>query len=232
MTDKGTALLVFSRTAAAEARQKPFCSRFRKRLNETIAQKLIEQTREIARLSGMPVIYSDESSQYGDSFGMRLSHAIENVFEKGFESIIVIGNDSPGLSTRDILRVEKLLQNEDLILGPATDGGLYLIGIHRNCFDTMDFSSLAWKTPQLQESIKNYLEFSSLQVHWLNPLNDIDNERDLINAVSESIVSLRFRSFIKSVLAGFDSLICRIPQLESQIYQAGYKTPRAPPFAF
>jgi rSAM/selenodomain-associated transferase 1 len=84
--------------------------------------------------------------QRGESFGDKLFHAFEELFEEGFDSVVIIDADSPTLP-RDYLTeaFEELARpGERVVLGPAEDGGYYLIGLrrpHRRLFEHITWSS-------------------------------------------------------------------------------------------
>jgi len=84
--------------------------------------------------------------QRGNGFGERLAAASEDLFRIGFRSVCLIDSDSPTVSTECYTQAAKLLsiQNDRIVLGPADDGGYYLLGMkknHRRLFDEIDWSS-------------------------------------------------------------------------------------------
>jgi hypothetical protein len=125
-----TAILFFSRTPAAESRAKRWLPG-KARRNRRLSEWLIAHSREQARLSGLPVVWISEREQRGDDFGARFSDAIGQVFAQGYEAVICIGNDSPGLRPAHLQEAARQLQAQPLVLGPATDGGVYLLGLRR-----------------------------------------------------------------------------------------------------
>ena len=84
--------------------------------------------------------------QRGESFGDRLYHTFDELFEEGFDSVVIMDADSPTLP-RDYLTAafEELARPGDrVVLGPAEDGGYYLIGLrrpHRRLFEQITWSS-------------------------------------------------------------------------------------------
>ncbi|NUN96659.1 MAG: TIGR04282 family arsenosugar biosynthesis glycosyltransferase [Candidatus Omnitrophica bacterium] len=81
--------------------------------------------------------------QCGEDLGLRLKHAFDRQFDRGWTQVLAIGSDSPQLSA-DIVRENlRLFENSDIILGPASDGGYYLLGLSRppeDMFETVRWS--------------------------------------------------------------------------------------------
>jgi len=170
-----TAILFFSRTPAAEARRKTLAPQ----RNEAVVETLIQHTVSRAEKTGLPVYHCFTTDQAGATFGERLANAMEAVYAQGHEALIVIGNDSPGLTTSDLLLAAQTLRNGQLVLGPARDGGVYLIGMTTAAYRREAFINLAWETPQLQAAFRNYLRTAQVAARFLIPRIDIDSATDL-----------------------------------------------------
>ncbi|MFK7905151.1 MAG: DUF2064 domain-containing protein [Chitinophagales bacterium] len=188
-----TALLFFSRTAADEATVKTFSQHIGKKGNTTISQYLIKQSLATLQKTNLPVLSSCSSAQTGDSFGERLANAIESVYAKGYQKVIVIGNDCPSISADLLLEVSQELENERLILGPSTDGGVYLIGITKNAYNRQKFIALPWQESNLQSEWQNYANQVSTKINWLQSHFDIDNTTDF----KRLIKTLPFHSLLR-----------------------------------
>ena len=176
-----TAVLVFSRTSTEESAVKTFDVHIGKKGNTAIAQQLIQHSIGTARKSKLPVFTSFSSSQSGKDFGEKLANSIEGVFAKGFDSVIAIGNDSPTLTPELLQYTAARLEQEDLVLGPAADGGVYLIGIHRRAYNKDQFIQLPWESSQLIQGWREYssdLPSKQQQIIWLAVSQDIDNAFD------------------------------------------------------
>ncbi len=170
-----TAILLFSRTAAEEAAVKTFDARLGRKGNRRLARHLIRQSRQTARRTGLPVFTSFSTQQTGHSFGERLANAVESVWAKGYSQLIVIGNDCPSLTPQLLRRTAAQLQHMPLVLGPAYDGGVYLIGLQQAAYQREDFLALAWETPHLQTTWQT----AAHPIAWLAPYRDIDHATDL-----------------------------------------------------
>ncbi|NJO42798.1 MAG: DUF2064 domain-containing protein [Cyanobacteria bacterium CRU_2_1] len=116
-------------------------------------------------------------SQVPGDLGTRMAWAFQQAFADRMERVITIGTDCPHLNTERIAQAFRALQNHDLVLGPATDGGYYLIGLRQ--FIPELFVEIAWSTSEvLQETIK-IAESLELSIAYLDPLTDIDRPEDL-----------------------------------------------------
>jgi glycosyltransferase A (GT-A) superfamily protein (DUF2064 family) len=189
-----TAILFFSRTPQEEARCKRIVS---SRKTQGIAHILQQHSLREARLTNLPVFHCSGKHQYGDSFGERLANAIEETFAKGYERLLVIGNDTPDLDAAALGKARQLLNDNQLVLGPSTDGGVYLIGLTPEAYERDAFIQLAWETAQLQDTFANYALNFALAVFRLAPLSDIDDTLDFWRFLH----SLPFESTLRTVFS-------------------------------
>ncbi|MGB3296071.1 MAG: TIGR04282 family arsenosugar biosynthesis glycosyltransferase [Phormidesmis sp.] len=109
--------------------------------------------------------------------GDRLSFALQQGFAVGLQQIIVIGSDCPDITEGQILRALSLLKSHDVVLGPALDGGYYLIGLNR--LHSSLFEHIPWSTAQVLETTQAIAHRHDLSIALLNPLSDIDRPEDL-----------------------------------------------------
>jgi len=121
--------------------------------------------------------------QRGNNLGERLSNAFEQLFSLGYEQVVAIGADSPTLPLVYMRRSFELLPRADLVLGPSTDGGYYLIGMkapHRDLFVgvTMGTDKVLLQTLERASQAK-------LRVSLLPPWYDIDAADDLKRLAAE-----------------------------------------------
>ncbi len=175
MGQKRTAILLFSRSPQEEAATKKFT--FRR--SQEVVRLLLRHSLRQARKTHLPLFTCYSPQQRGNSFGERLANALEDVFTKGYDNVLVIGNDSPGLSRALLLKANKALLDGQLVLGPALDGGVYLIGINSATYDRQQFLNLHWETPNLQASWQHYISQKNIAVTRLCGLTDIDTAIDL-----------------------------------------------------
>lgn len=149
MSRAPTAILLFSRTAGEEAVAKRLAAHGSKTPNTRIADALIRHSAQTARTSGMPLVCAFSDAQRGGTFGERLAGAVEDVFAQGYEKVIVVGNDCPAITPALLLHAAARLRITDTVLGPAADGGVYLIGLTRWAYCREAFLTLPWLTDGL-----------------------------------------------------------------------------------
>ncbi|AUC75181.1 TIGR04282 family arsenosugar biosynthesis glycosyltransferase [Olleya sp. Bg11-27] len=112
--------------------------------------------------------------QFGDDLGARMQNAFDNGFKKGYEKIIIVGSDLYDLNTEIINQAFKKLDTNDNVIGPAEDGGYYLLGMKTLNPSVFDIEN--WGTETVYKQTVSKLT-SSLYV--LETLNDIDYVEDL-----------------------------------------------------
>ncbi len=173
-----TALLIFTRTPVQEAASKTFDPNTGQSGNQAIARRLIRQTIATARRTQLPLFLYYDKPNPSEPFGEHLAQAFESVFAKGYSKVIAIGNDCPELSPSLLLEASSRLSEQKIVLGPASDGGVYLIGIQQNTYQRQAFIDLPWETPHLQAGWKQYLSSNPLDILWLEAFSDLDNAAD------------------------------------------------------
>ncbi len=121
----------------------------------------------------------DVIPQRGADLGQRMRHVFEDVFRLGAESVVAIGSDLPDLPAR--LLEESLAalgpRDDRIVLGPAADGGYYLIGMNRphpEAFDAID-----WSTARVLDQTLAILTAHDVPVTLLPQWSDIDTAADL-----------------------------------------------------
>jgi uncharacterized protein len=198
-----TAILIFSRTAAQEAAVKTFDGPSGKSGNALIARGLIRRTLRTARSTGLPVFLHYDRQDKNTRFGARLADAIESVFDRGFARVIAIGADSPELQGRTLLDAGHKLDERPIVLGPAADGGVYLIGFDRAAYQRAQFIDLPWQTGRLQQVWRAQIATTSGGALWLETLRDVDHGTDFKDLLKRlGSTSALFRFFI-SILASY-----------------------------
>jgi uncharacterized protein len=115
--------------------------------------------------------------QSGNDLGEKMETAFRTGFTSGYNSICIIGTDCLDLSTRIIKEGFRKLLTHDVVIGPAVDGGYYLLGmnyLHPIVFKNKNWGSNSVLTETLQD-----LKMSGLSFWQLETLNDIDRAEDL-----------------------------------------------------
>ena len=122
--------------------------------------------------------------QMGDSLGQKIHQAFQQGFDGGYNKIGIIGSDCYELDQHTIKRAFYELNTHDLVVGPATDGGYYLLGM-KTMIPSL-FKNKLWSTPLVLEDTLNDAKTLDLTVKLLNELTDVDSEQDL-NTIRELI---------------------------------------------
>lgn len=115
--------------------------------------------------------------QEGLDLGERMLNAFQKGFDDGYERIILIGSDLPDINANLIDQAFEVLKQKKFVLGPACDGGYYLIGMTE--FRTQVFKNKAWSTSNLFDSTRLELDKNNMTYGLLETLNDIDTFEDL-----------------------------------------------------
>ena len=123
---------------------------------------------------GSDIVYQPQSE--GD-LGCRMAEAFRSAFTSGSDSVIIIGTDCPGLDAQLIGEAFEKLASHNLVLGPATDGGYYLIGLRRLIEEL--FVGIPWGTSEVWQQTVEIAERMGIAIASLPPLSDIDRPEDL-----------------------------------------------------
>ncbi|WP_017259161.1 TIGR04282 family arsenosugar biosynthesis glycosyltransferase [Pedobacter arcticus] len=115
--------------------------------------------------------------QKESDLGGRMQDAFTQVLSKGYERVLIIGSDCYELSQRDIEDSFQSLKTKDAVIGPAKDGGYYLLGLNKMIPQL--FSDIAWSTNEVYRTTVNVLENLRISYHVGITLSDIDTIDDL-----------------------------------------------------
>ena len=117
----------------------------------------------------------EKKLQRGNDLGKRMQDAFQNGFSIGFERIIVIGSDMYDLSQKDLEQAFSKLDDHDYVIGPAEDGGYYLLGMKK--LKTKLFENKDWGKETV---LKNTLNDLFGENYALLPTrNDVDHYEDI-----------------------------------------------------
>ena len=126
-------------------------------------------------------IWSEEGfckfEQTGNDLGERMYHAFGLLFSKGYRNISIIGSDCYDLNTEIIEAAFEKLENNDLVIGPAVDGGFYLLGLKQ--LDPVLFLKRTWSTNTVYAETIQLAEKLKLSAGNLPVLNDVDEVADV-----------------------------------------------------
>jgi len=109
--------------------------------------------------------------------GCRMTSAFHESFQTGMKQVVLIGTDCPELDTKLMNQAFEALIQHDLVLGPALDGGYYLIGLNR--FIPELFTGISWSTAEVLSQTLSIAQKLELTVAFLPTLSDVDRPEDL-----------------------------------------------------
>ena len=115
--------------------------------------------------------------QQGIDLGTRLHHVFRWTYDRAYQRTIIIGSDSPQISLKIVEQARNALDKAEVVLGPADDGGYYLIAMRRP-YDV--FSGIPMSTSVVAQKTIELAQNQGLKVHTLEHLFDIDELPDLL----------------------------------------------------
>jgi rSAM/selenodomain-associated transferase 1 len=159
-----------------------------------IYQQLVEHTAAVTQhINATRVVYYSDfisegdawnetylkTVQHGEGLGERMSNAFKDTLEYGAKKTVLIGTDCYELNAEIIANGFTELSNYDIVIGPALDGGYYLLGMKTH--HPQLFNDITWSTDTvLKETLARCAELG-LRYFMLPVLSDIDDENDLLN---------------------------------------------------
>jgi hypothetical protein len=123
---------------------------------------------------GTDIVYQPQGE--GD-LGERMARSLFIAFRAGMERVVIIGTDCPGLNANLIAKAFHQLYSHDLVLGPALDGGYYLIGLRY--FISELFTDINWGTAEVLQQTVAIAKTLDVSVAYLPQLADVDRPEDL-----------------------------------------------------
>ena len=165
-----------------------------------VYMQLLEQTMYITKLLPLDkyLFYSDyveeayiwdkaynKQVQRGKDLGERMSNAFSFAFNLGYEEAVIIGTDCPELDAGAIITAFEQLDVHDVVIGPAADGGYYLLGMKQH--HPQLFVDIGWSTPTVLEDSLNICKTRGMSYSALPVLHDVDEEKDLVYLKKESV---------------------------------------------
>lgn len=117
--------------------------------------------------------------QRGTDLGERMGNAFRYAFSCGFERTVLIGSDIPDLPSEVIDEAFSALEEYDAVIGPAADGGYYLIGFRKSSFLPEIFRDIVWSADSVYETTVRIFEEARVLPHILPEWKDVDTLDDL-----------------------------------------------------
>jgi len=122
-------------------------------------------------------LYTKYEQIQEEDLGIRMQYAFEEGFKSGYKNIIIIGSDLYDLKTCDLNKAFEILESNEAVLGPAEDGGFYLLGMNKMIPEL--FKNKEWGTNTvLKDTLKNLKKYT---FEALDERNDIDYLSDIEN---------------------------------------------------
>lgn len=118
--------------------------------------------------------------QCGGDLGERMEYGFSIPFKNEYKQVVMIGADCPDITPDIILQAFKALETSDFVIGPASDGGYYLLGMKK--WERWIFHDQPWSSPELLESTRKAIAARQLTLTELTTLTDIDTEEDFVNS--------------------------------------------------
>lgn len=127
------------------------------------------------------------AAQIGLDLGERMNNAFQAGFDQGYDRIVIVGSDCPGLTSGILKKAFQALDHHPVVLGPAADGGYYLIGMKQHPLNV--FQGIPWGTTQVLEATLKALSGLQASCTLLERLSDVDTPEDL--QILESALKIR-----------------------------------------
>ncbi|THA27932.1 glycosyltransferase [Streptomyces sp. RKND-216] len=112
------------------------------------------------------------------ALGLRLAAAVEDVFASGAGPLLVMGTDAPTLTAGHLTTALQALESRDVVLGPARDGGYYLIGMNRPQTGLFALEPDLWGGDRVFAATRALAEDEGLTIAALPELRDLDTPED------------------------------------------------------
>ena len=147
-------------------------------------------------------------AQVGKTLGDRMRNAFSDAFARGVEQAVLLGSDLPDIDMRIIDTSFEFLRKTDGVVGPAEDGGYYLIGLRKDMFNGDLFSGIDWGTASVFRQTMDQFRAAGLNAYILPTRQDIDTHDDLVAFYRRSKVNglthLKTMKFLNQIkLQGF-----------------------------
>ncbi|WP_455379446.1 TIGR04282 family arsenosugar biosynthesis glycosyltransferase, partial [Petrachloros mirabilis] len=127
--------------------------------------------------------------QLGDDLGVRMQTVCETMFGRGYGRVLIVGTDIPSLPIEHYNQAVDLLDQHDLVLGPAYDGGYYLLGLKKPT--PALFKDIPWSTDRVLALTKEKAAALGLSLGLLPEWRDVDTIADLQSLIKASALDAK-----------------------------------------
>jgi rSAM/selenodomain-associated transferase 1 len=134
--------------------------------------------------------------QRGGTIGDRMRHVLAGLFARGYTSVVIVGSDLPTLPDAYVNAAFERLRDDrtDVVIGPATDGGYYLIGLRS--VSSRLFDAIPWSTPMVLARTMEIAETLRLTVSLTPQWYDVDSVDDLRRVIADQPAAARTQAWL------------------------------------
>ena len=192
------AIILFAHLPEFEARAKSMSAISSKKATQKISIALTQHFFTLAKQTSAEIFLIDTHHQKGNTFGERITNAFADVYAKGYENVICIGNDCPELNLSQLQNAIIDTEKGNVVLGPTRDGGAYLIGIPKKKFNKVSFLNIKWQKRKTFRDLKNLYHSSIIELEIFTDLNSA-------NAISAANPKNTVIKFLHHIIQNFKS---------------------------
>jgi glycosyltransferase A (GT-A) superfamily protein (DUF2064 family) len=193
-----TAIILFAHLPEFEARAKSMSAISSKKATQKISIALTQHFYSLAKQTTADTFLIDTYHQKGKSFGERITNAFTEVYAKGYENVICIGNDCPELNLNQLQNAISETEKGNVVLGPTSDGGAYLIGIPKKSFEKTSFLNIKWQKRKTFKDLKTLYHSSITEL-------EIFTDLDSANSISSQNPKNRVIRLLNQIIQNFKS---------------------------
>ncbi|WP_435059911.1 TIGR04282 family arsenosugar biosynthesis glycosyltransferase [Streptomyces sp. bgisy060] len=135
--------------------------------------------------------------QRGGHFGERLAAAVTDAFADGAGPLLVVGTDAPPLTGSHLTAAFTALESHDVALGPALDGGYYLIGLRAPHTSLFTIDPEVWSTDRVLTDTRALARDGGLSMGTLRPLRDLDTPADAAALLTDPVLPPRIAALLR-----------------------------------
>jgi 2-phospho-L-lactate guanylyltransferase (CobY/MobA/RfbA family) len=220
-------VVLFARAPRAEARRKSLPAA--EALFRAVARHVRQEVALLPRVDLLccapgvtPAPDGRRISQRGHDFASRLARAFADARALGYDDVVVIPGDVPGIDARTIARAFDRLRTTPVVLGPSPDGGVYLIGCHGSADGLL--RGVRWCTPHVTRDLLARAPGAAL----LDQRRDVDGPRDLSRVRHDASVPCELRALVAFTVRPVGSLAFAAAPMHGRA-AAAPDPPRGPP---
>jgi len=118
------------------------------------------------------------SPQRGRDLGEKMKNIFEEMFERGYKEVILMGSDIPEVDSKELEEAFRDLKDRDIIFGPTLDGGYYMVGM-KKLYESIFSQEIKWGTPEVFKETMELLKERGIEVGLTKVHEDIDTKEDL-----------------------------------------------------